>query len=173
MVDPQASNLEASVHLIQVALTPVFLLSGIAALLNVFTGRLARVADRLDHLSAELRTATEALAAEVHIEIAALHRRSVFLDAAVVLASIGAAAICLNILTLFLLSLSDLPIAGILLLLFAFGILCTLGSVAAFVAEMLMSGSVLRARMYLHVPSLTELRRARRSRPRAAARPPD
>ena len=36
------------VHIIQVSLTPVFLLSGIATLLNVFSTRLARVADQ-DH----------------------------------------------------------------------------------------------------------------------------
>ena len=40
-------TLDDATHLIQVALTPVFLLSGIGALLNVFAGRLARVADQL------------------------------------------------------------------------------------------------------------------------------
>jgi len=39
------------VHIIQIALTPVFLLSGIATLLNVFSTRLARVSDRVDQLS--------------------------------------------------------------------------------------------------------------------------
>jgi hypothetical protein len=38
-------------HIIQVALTPVFLLSGIATLLNVFSTRLARVADRVDQIT--------------------------------------------------------------------------------------------------------------------------
>jgi uncharacterized protein DUF2721 len=35
-------------HIIRMALTPVFLLSGIATLLNVFSARLARVADRVE-----------------------------------------------------------------------------------------------------------------------------
>ncbi len=87
--DPSLLNVA---HIIQLALTPVFLLSGIAALLNVFAGRLARVADRLDHLTVELRTANATLAAEIHLEVVALHRRSVALDAAVVLGAIGAAA---------------------------------------------------------------------------------
>ncbi len=165
MLDPQPSSLDISVHLIQVALTPVFLLSGIAALLNVFAGRLARVADRLDHLTVELRTANAALAAEIGVEVVALHRRSVALDAAVVLGAIGAAATCLNILTLFLLSLSNIKIAGILLFFFAIAIFCTLGSVAAFVLEMMMSGNIMRARMHVHVPSLPHLRLGRRSRP--------
>ena len=39
------SPLDLVAHVIQVALTPIFLLSGIATLLNVFSTRLARVAD--------------------------------------------------------------------------------------------------------------------------------
>src|SRR5690242_11924667 len=39
------ASLDLVAHVIQVALTPIFLLSGIATLLNVFATRLARVAD--------------------------------------------------------------------------------------------------------------------------------
>ena len=46
-------NLEAAAHVVQLALTPVFLLSGTATLLGVFAARLARVADRVDTLSKE------------------------------------------------------------------------------------------------------------------------
>lgn len=166
MMEPLRSlTLDSAAHLIQVALTPVFLLSGIAALLNVFAGRLARVADRLDNLTVQLRTADAGAAAAIGREIESLHKRSVALDWAVVLGSVGATAICLNILTLFVLSISAVEMAGVLLLFFATAILCTLGSVAAFLAEMLMSSSILRARMSLHVPHLGLLgwwRRARR-----------
>jgi hypothetical protein len=145
-------NLDSAVHLIQVALTPVFLLSGIAALLNVFAGRLARVADRLESL--------DGVDGEVesHVqrcdEIRRLHRRSVVLDVAVVLGTLGAAATCLAIMTLFLLALSNISIAGLLLCLFALAILCTLGSVVAFGFEMLLSSQALRSRMNFHVPAL-------------------
>ena len=46
---------QSSVGVIQLALTPVFLLAAVAALLNVFSTRLGRVADRVDLLSAELQ----------------------------------------------------------------------------------------------------------------------
>ena len=49
---PDAINavpLDNIAHVIQVALTPVFLLSGIGALLNVFNTRLARVSDHVSH----------------------------------------------------------------------------------------------------------------------------
>jgi hypothetical protein len=45
--------LDLVAHVIQVALTPIFLLSGIATLLNVFSTRLARVADRVDQITSE------------------------------------------------------------------------------------------------------------------------
>jgi hypothetical protein len=166
MLELTPSTIEATVHLIQVALTPVFLLSGIAALLNLFAGRLARVADRLDKLSTDLRSADETASIEIAKEVAGLHQRLVAMEWAVVLGSVGAAAICLNILTLFVLSISAVEMAGLLLLFFAIAILCTLGSVAAFLAEMLMSSSILRARMSMHLPGVELLgwRRRRRQR---------
>jgi hypothetical protein len=47
-------TVESVAHVIQVALTPVFLLSGIASLLGVLSTRLARVADRVDALADQL-----------------------------------------------------------------------------------------------------------------------
>jgi hypothetical protein len=48
------SSIDA-MRVIQAALTPVFLLAAVAALLNVFSTRLGRVADRVDLLSADLQ----------------------------------------------------------------------------------------------------------------------
>ncbi len=148
----QNFTLDSASHLIQVALTPVFLLSGIAALLNVFAGRLARVADRLEAMSAPL--GAEPSRPDQRDEIARLHRRSVVLDIAVVLGTLGAAATCMAILTLFLFALSNKAIAGVLIGFFGLAIVCTLISVAAFGLEMLMSSKALRERMRLHVPRL-------------------
>ena len=148
----QSFTLDTAGHLIQVALTPVFLLSGIAALLNVFAGRLARVSDRLDGMAGAI--AGDGCTMEQRIELERLHRRSQALDAAVVLGTAGAAATCLAILTLFLFALSNRTIAGVLLGFFGLAIVCTLGSVAAFGLEMLMSSRGLRARMRFHLPWL-------------------
>jgi hypothetical protein len=141
-------TLESATHLVQVVLTPVFLLSGIAALLNVFAGRLARVADRLDALSEQDSSSLRS------DEIARLHRRSLVLDVAVVLGTAGAAATCMAILTLFLFALSNKSIGDVLVGFFGMAIVCTLVSVAAFGLEMLMSSRALRSRMVFHVPHL-------------------
>lgn len=140
---------EDAAHLIQVALTPVFLLSGIGALLNVFATRLARVADQLDALT---RAAGETAPPSEQLRL--LNRRSLILDIAVVLATAGAAATCLAILALFLFALSKRTIAGILLLLFGGAIFCTLGSVLAFGLEMVLSNRAIRRRISFHLPLL-------------------
>lgn len=146
---PQYS-LDDAAHLIQVALTPVFLLSGIGALLNVFAGRLARVADQLAALTAAIKT--NGASHEQDVQLALLRRRSLILDVAVVLATAGSAATCMAILTLFLFALSNKAIASILLIFFGLAIVCTLGAVLAFGLEMVLSNRAMRRRLAVHLP---------------------
>ena len=146
-------GLDEAAHLIQVALTPVFLLSGIAALLNVFAGRLARVADQLAALTVAIQK--KAASAEQNEQLGLLRRRSLILDVAVVLATGGTAATCLAIMTLFLFALSNKTIASVLLLFFGLAVLCTLGSVVAFGAEMVLSNRAMRRRINFHLPRLS------------------
>jgi hypothetical protein len=75
-------------HVIQVALTPVFLLSGIATLLNVFSTRLARVADLIAKATDGGDVAD---IAELGLYLSYLRRRSLTLDVAVVLGAIAGA----------------------------------------------------------------------------------
>ena len=149
----QHYGLDDAAHLIQVALTPVFLLSGIAALLNVFAGRLARVADQLSALTMKIQGQTASAEQTEQLEL--LRRRSMILDAAVVLATGGTAAICLAIMTLFLFALSNKTIASVLLLFFGLAVLCTLGSVLAFGLEMVLSNRAMRQRINFHLPQLS------------------
>jgi len=146
--------LDSTVHLIQVALTPVFLLSGIAALLNLYSTRLAKVSDRLDTLTDGGKTGPHDDA--VCNEIARLHRRSIVLDVAVILGTIGAASTCVTILSLFVLGLSNQLLANLLLFSFGLAVVCTLGSVAVYGTEMLISSRGLRIRMYFHLPAQAE-----------------
>ena len=143
--------LDATVHLIQVALTPVFLLSGIAALLDLYSTRLAKVSDRLDSL-VEGRPAGPRNDPTCD-EIRRLRWRSIVLDAAVILGTVGAASTCVNILSLFLLGLSNQIMASLLLTSFGVAVVCTLGSIGVYGAEMLMSSRALRIRMYFHLPT--------------------
>ena len=144
-------SLDEAAHLIQVALTPVFLLSGIGTLLNVFSSRLARVADQLTALEGVVRGLEPA--EEQRAQLQTLRRRSLLLDIAVVLAAGAAAATCLAILTLFLAALANRAIASVLLLFFGVAILCTLGAVLCFGGEMLLSNRAVRRRIRFHLPT--------------------
>jgi hypothetical protein len=137
--------LDMVAHIIQVALTPVFLLSGIATLLNVFSTRLARVADRVDQITKGLEDADAGEVALLAVQLSHLRRRSLALDAAVLLAAFGGAATCASVLTLFVGALRDATVASVLFTTFGLAVLCTIGAIGSFTAEMLMAGSGVRA----------------------------
>jgi hypothetical protein len=87
-----AVQLDNIAHVIQVALTPVFLLSGIAALLNVFNTRLARVSDHVSHTADLLAADPQGEdAGLMRSHIRRLRRRVLALDAAILLAALGGA----------------------------------------------------------------------------------
>jgi hypothetical protein len=139
-----AATLDTVAHIIQLALTPIFLLSGIAALLNVFATRLSRVADRVDQILKEIEGAEPEQAALLMLNLARLRRRSLALDIAVVLAAIGAAATCGSVLTLFVGALRDVVVAWWLFVAFGLALVCTISAILAYTAEMLMTGSGVR-----------------------------
>ena len=145
MFDNGGSALEPIAHIIQVALTPIFLLTGIATLLNVFSTRLARVADRVEAVSNAIAAAEDIAVQGLAAQLAELRRRSIALDVAVVLAGIGGAATCGAVLALFVGALRDATIATLLFALFGLAVTCAIGAIVAFTVEMLMAGTGIRA----------------------------
>jgi len=133
------------VHVIQVSLTPVFLLSGIATLLNVFSTRLARVADRVDTVAKMLDGADAVTAAALSMRLAYLHRRSRTLDVAVALGAAGGAMTCTTVLALFVGEAGGFAVAAMLFITFGLAIACTLAAIAAYATEMLMASKHVRA----------------------------
>jgi hypothetical protein len=73
-----------------------------------------------------------------------LHRRSIALDAAVVLAAVGGAATCAAVLVMFLGALREATIANVLFGLFGLAVVCALCAIAAFTVEMLLAGTGIR-----------------------------
>ncbi|MGH6990922.1 MAG: DUF2721 domain-containing protein [Stellaceae bacterium] len=142
MFAPAGSASDSFARIIQEALTPIFLLSGIAALLNVFSARLARVADQVAALVVGALGAAAAAEGEVRAhQLRNLRRRLVALDAAVVLAAIGGAATCGTVLVLFIGTLRDSTTSTLLFGLFGTAVASTLGAILLFTVEMLMAGT--------------------------------
>jgi len=133
-----AVTLDSAAHVVQLALTPVFFLSGIAALLNVFASRLGRVADQTDALA---KTAKDAARDD---RLRLLRLRSRALDFAVVLAALAGAFTCSAVLVLFLGEIRGRGAASLLYLFFGGGIVLTMGALLAFVVEMLVAATGVR-----------------------------
>ena len=136
-------SVDSVAHVIQVALTPVFLLSGIASLLGVLSTRLGRVADRVDSLAERLETAEPLERSGLQVRLTYLRRRSHVLDAAVMMGTLGGIATSFAALLLFVGTLRDQ--AGIsLFVAFGFALLFTIGALLAFLIEMLLASRGIR-----------------------------
>lgn len=131
-------GLQAAAQIVQLALTPVFLLSGIAALLNVFAVRLGRVADQADALAGQPEEPSRDL------RLGAIRWRSIALDWAVVLAAVAGVLTCGSVLVLFLGEVRESDAAAVLFLLFGSATVLTMGALCAFVAEMLLAARGVR-----------------------------
>jgi hypothetical protein len=140
-----ADAIDSVAHVIQVALTPVFLLSGIGTLLNVFNMRLSRVSDHREHTAELLRTATdEAELARLRAHNVRLARRTLVLDASVMLGAVGGASTCCAAFVMFLGSLRSSAVASWLFVLFGLALGCASAALIAFLADTLLAWHGLR-----------------------------
>ena len=90
---PQAADVA---HLIQVALTPIFLISAIGVTLNVLTSRLARIVDRARAMENELcRPDYEPGARDLHAALGVMERRARYINTAITLITLSALFIAL------------------------------------------------------------------------------
>ena len=90
---PEVGAPENVAHVIQVALTKVFLLAGISGLLNVFNARLTWIAERANRAAELLRNSTdESERARVETRLAQLARRVFALEVAIALGALRPAA---------------------------------------------------------------------------------
>ncbi|MCA3248542.1 MAG: DUF2721 domain-containing protein [Tagaea sp.] len=102
MIPGTEGEVEGIAHLIQMAIAPVFLLNGLGILLNVFTGRLARVVDRTRNLAREMRGQCEPERhAQLKSELGTQRLRLFVVNGAIGLVSISAFLTCCAILALF------------------------------------------------------------------------
>ncbi len=144
-----SASIETVARLIQLSLTPVFLLSALASLLAVFATRLARVADRVDQIGIELERAEPLQSlrqARLTAELAYQRRRTRTLDVAVVMGALGGTLTCGAVLAMFVGALTGAPLASLLFALFGAAILAAIGALAAFVYEMLLASRGVRQR---------------------------
>ena len=145
MTPSDVGSVADAAHLIQTALTPVFMLSAIGTLLSVFNTRLSRVSDHMTHLNdmlkGDLETA-EARSTRAHLR--RLVRRTAMLDASVALGAVAGASTCGAALVLFVGSIRASAVEGWLIGLFALALVCTVASLVTFMGDSLLAWHGLR-----------------------------
>ncbi|MBI3505839.1 MAG: DUF2721 domain-containing protein [Proteobacteria bacterium] len=143
---PGITDSESIAHMIQVAIAPVFLLNGLGILLNVFTGRLARVVDRMRIAGNHLRANTDiARMPQLQRELAYQRRRLKIVNAAIALVAFSAFLTCCAILALFVAGIDRTSQSPLPLGLFAAAVIAVILALGLFIAEVRVSGKALAA----------------------------
>lgn len=122
-------------HIIQLSIAPVFLLTGVGTLLNVLSGRLARIIDRARVLEQRLEPKEAAHSDAIVTELCVLERRGKLIYHAVKLSTISALMVCFVIATLFASSMLHYSIHLIVSGLFIAAMLTSIVSLTLFLRE--------------------------------------
>ncbi|XZG70484.1 DUF2721 domain-containing protein [Chitinibacteraceae bacterium HSL-7] len=130
---------------IQLALAPVFLLTGIAGVLNVMTGRLSRIIDRgrkltdgcpSDHVWSDDDP--------VHLELLSLERRRHLASIAITASTIAALLVCTVVAALFIEMMLEAPLKWLIGALFTGATLALVIGLAFFLREVHLATHTIR-----------------------------
>jgi len=124
---------------IALSLSPVFMLAGIGALLNVLAGRLSRVVDRTRAIE-QLHPRSTGPEHDRHVwELRLLDRRISIINAALFLAVSSAVMTCLVVVLLFVATLTKLHLGTFVALSFILAMLLLIASLMSFMIEVRLS----------------------------------
>jgi hypothetical protein len=131
----RVSSLPGLAHTIQLALAPVFLLTGIGSILNMLTGRLTRIVDHARRIEANYTAKDHPRHADQVTELRLLDRRMRIVNNAIFLATASAVALCTVVAAMFLAELAGFGFARTLALVFATSLLLLIASLVMFLIE--------------------------------------
>ena len=122
-------------HVIQLAVAPVFLLSGVGAILAVLINRLGRIIDRYRLLENSSTKAVTDEASIAQLEMAILARRARLIHWAISLCTVGALFICIVVATLFIGSMLRVSVSQLIALMFVGAMLALIAGLLSFLRE--------------------------------------
>lgn len=131
-------------HLIQVALTPIFLMTAVGVTLNVLTNRLARIVDRARNLENSLNRPESVAPADAHRQLGVLARRSVYINAAITLIIASGLLISLVVVLLFVNAFLRWNLSAAIAIVFVLSMLSLAASLLAFLIEVRIATRALR-----------------------------
>jgi hypothetical protein len=133
-------------HVIQLAIAPVFLLTGVCTKLMVLINRLARIIDRTRVLEDRLDTSHN----DAHMdELDVLYRRWHLINVAITLSTACGLLICFVIAMLFLGDTTNLPLDKYIAACFVLAMVALTGSFVYLLREIFVASQTLRARRHV------------------------
>lgn len=132
-------------HLIQIALTPIFLISAIGVTLNVLTSRLARIVDRARAMEDILRRPDHAHdGRNLHAALDVLARRARYINAAITLITLSALFIALVVVMLFVNAFLRWDLSAFIACMFILSMLALAAALTAFLIEVRIATNTLQ-----------------------------
>src|SRR5580700_1583465 len=132
-------------HLIQVALTPIFLISAIGVTLNVLTNRLARIVDRARALENRAHEAPRPDGGGgLHGKLAVLERRARWIYSAITLITLSALFIALVVVMLFVNAFLRWDLSAVIACLFILSMASLCASLLSFLIEVRIATTTLQ-----------------------------
>ncbi|MES2917053.1 MAG: DUF2721 domain-containing protein [Pseudomonadota bacterium] len=142
LVASQSANV---VSYIQLAVAPVFLLTGVGSMLAVLTNRLARIIDRARAMEDRYRDAgDQALRHRLHRDLKVLSQRSRLVSRAIAFCTACSLFVSLVIAVLFMQALLDVYLHGVVPVLFIVAMLAFIVSLLLFLREIQIATAALR-----------------------------
>ena len=144
---PPEPGVAAIAHVIQLSIAPVFLLSGVSAMLGVLSHRLSRIIDRGRLLEGRLADASGPPAAAQGLmrrELDLLGRRARLVNRAIGLCTICALLVCAVIISLFLGAFFKSDVSNAIGVLFIMGLTALGGGLISFLHEITLATQSLR-----------------------------
>jgi hypothetical protein len=133
-------------NIIQLAVAPVFLLTGVGSNLLVLTNRLARIIDRSRVLEDRIEAAADSRQQEYLTEIEILYRRAHLVNRAITLSTTCALLICVVVAALFLGDALGLALTNLIAMLFVTAMLALIGSFVYLLREIFIATGTLSMR---------------------------
>lgn len=131
-------------HAIQLALAPVFLLSGIGVFLGVLTSRLARLVDRARVIERDLRQAAGIEPDSAREQLRVMARRARFINIAITSATFAGLLTALVVALLFGSTFVPINLAAYVAVLFVGSMISLVGAFLCFLIEIRIAVAVLR-----------------------------
>jgi len=139
-----STPLRELIPVLQVAIGPVILISGVGLLLLTLTNRLGRAVDRSRQLAGEMREVKEEDRIRLSRQVEVLYRRAGLIRIAIIMSAMSVLLVSVLIIALFLSALMKLEVVPLISLLFIGCMLSLIVSLVAFIRDIQLSLSALK-----------------------------